>query len=104
MSFNSLFISSAPDADKTIHRSTIKTGKYKLTTVIVKNLQEALEVCDELVKKEAIDSILLCPGFTHRDVAEIVAVTDNKVAVVVARGDGPSAKIVQEAFKRAGYF
>ncbi len=104
MSFNSLFISYAPDADKTVHRSTIKTGKYKLITIIVKNLKEALEVCDELVKKEAIDSILLCPGFTHQDVAEIVSATPNQVGVVVARGDGPSAKIVQQAFKRAGYF
>jgi hypothetical protein len=104
MSFNSLFISYAPDADKTIHRNTINTGKYKLITVVVKNLKEALDVCDELIKKEALDSILLCPGFTHQDVAEIVNATHNQVGVVVARGDGPSAKIVQQAFKRAGYF
>jgi len=54
MLFNSLFISYAPDADKTVHRSTIKTEKYKPIAVTVKNLKEALEVCDELIKKEAI--------------------------------------------------
>ena len=103
MSFNALFIAHAPDADKTKHRSKIETGMYKLLTIIVKNQKEALEVCDELVEKEQIDSILLCPGFTHRNVAEIVEATDNKVAVVVARGDGPSGKIVQAAFQRARY-
>ncbi|MBU0711449.1 hypothetical protein KJ762_10985 [bacterium] len=103
MSFNALFIAHAPDADKTIHRATIKTGMYKLITVCVRNQSEALEICDELVEQEQIDSILLCPGFTHQDVAEIVKATDNKVAVVVARGDGPSGRIVQSAFIRAGY-
>ena len=103
MSFNALFIAHAPDADKEKHRSKIETGMYKLLTVIVKSQQEALEICSELVEKEQIDSILLCPGFTHRNVAEIVEATGNKVAVVVARGDGPSGKIVQAAFQRAGY-
>jgi len=104
MSFNALFIAHVPDADKSIHRSRIETGMYKLLTVIVKNQQEALEVCDELIEKEQIDSILLCPGFTHQNVAEIVEATDNKVAVVVARGDGPSGRISMEALQRAGFF
>ena len=104
MSFNALFIAHAPDGDKSIHRSKIETGMYKLLTVIVKSQAEALEVCQELVKAEAIDSILLCPGFTHRDIAEIATATDNKVAVVVARGDGPSGQIAQAALQRAGYF
>ena len=103
MSFNALFIAHAPDADKSIHRSRIETGMYKLLTVIVKSQPEAIEVCDELIEKEQIDSILLCPGFTHQDVADLVKATDNKVAVVVARGDGPSGKIVQSAFARTGY-
>ena len=103
MSFNALFIAHAPDANKSIHRSTIETGMYKLITVCVKNQSEALEICNELVKPEQIDSILLCPGFSHQDVAEIVKATDNKVAVVIARGDAPSGRIVQAAMKRAGY-
>jgi len=103
MSFNALFIAHAPDADKSVHRSTINTGMYERITVFVNNQTEALEVCDKLVKPEQIDSILLCPGFSHQDVAEIVNATDNKVAVVVARGDAPSGRIVQEAMQRAGY-
>ena len=103
MSFNALFIAHAPDADKAIHRSRIETGLYKLLTVIVKNQAEALEVCQELVDTEDIHSILLCPGFSHLDVAEIIKATNNKIAVVVARGDAPSGRIVQEAMQRAGY-
>ncbi|MBN2600567.1 MAG: hypothetical protein JXR87_01090 [Candidatus Marinimicrobia bacterium] len=103
MSFNALFIAHAPDADKAIHRSRIETGMYKLLTIIVKSQAEALEVCNELVEKEDIHSILLCPGFSHQDVAGIVKATGNKVAVVVARGDGQSGRIVQEAMQKAGY-
>jgi hypothetical protein len=94
MTFNALFIAHTPDADKIIHRSIIKTGMYKLIT---------LEICNELVEPEKIDSILLCPGFTHLDVAEIIKATDNKIAVVIARGDGPSGRIAQAAMQRAGY-
>lgn len=103
MSFNALFLAHAPDADKAVHRSRIETGMYKLITVIVKNQAEALAVCEELVKKEDIQSILLCPGFTHTDIAEIVNATGHQVAVVVARGDGPAGRIVQEAMQHAGY-
>ncbi len=103
MTFNALFIAHTPDADKIIHRSIIKTGMYKLITVLVKNQSEALEICNELVEPEKIDSILLCPGFTHLDVAEIIKATDNKIAVVIARGDGPSGRIAQAAMQRAGY-
>lgn len=103
MSFNALFIAHAPDADSAVHRSRIETGMYKLITVIVKNQPETLAVCEELVRKEEIHSILLCPGFTHTDVAEIVKATGHKVAVVVAPGDEPSGRIAQEALQRAGY-
>jgi hypothetical protein len=94
----------APDADKDKHRCSIDTGKYQLDVVIVKNQAEALEVSTRLYREKKIESILLCPGFTHQDIAEIVAATENKVAVCVARGDGPSNRISQEALKRAGFF
>jgi len=103
MAFKSLFLAYTPDADKEKHRSVIETGKYKLFSVVVKNLAEALEVIRDFVKKEGINSILLCPGFTHSDIAEIVKVTEHKVAVSVARGDGPSGKISQEVMKREGF-
>jgi predicted XRE-type DNA-binding protein len=104
MAFRTLFLAHAPDADKEKHHCFIDTGKYQLDVVIVRNQAEALEVSARLFKEKQIESILLCPGFSHRDIAEIVAITENKVSVCVARGDGPSNKISQEGLKRAGFF
>ena len=104
MAFRTLFLAHAPDADKEKHRCFIDTGKYQLDVVIVKNQAEALEVSGRLFREKKIESILLCPGFTHKDLAEIVAATENKVAVCAARGDGPSNRISLEALKRAGFF
>jgi hypothetical protein len=103
MAFKVLLLVHAPDADKEKHRSVIDTGMYRLFSVVVKDQEEALEVCSDFVKRENIDSILLCPGFTHNDVAEIARSAGNNVAVSVARGDGPSSRVSLEARKREGY-
>jgi hypothetical protein len=100
MAFKVVFIAHAPDADPEKHRTLIETGKYRLFTVVVKSQEEALKVCRELYKKEKIDSVLLCPGFTHKDVAEIFAALDNQVAVCVARGDSLSNKITGPVLQR----
>lgn len=103
MAFKVLFLAHSPDADKEKHRSVIETGMYKLFTVVVKDQKEAIEVCNEWIKNEHIDSILLCPGFTHKDVAEIVKAAGSNIAVAVARGDGPGNKVSLEVRKREGY-
>jgi len=103
MAFKVLFLAHAPDADRARHRSRIDTGLYRLFTVVVRDQAEAIETCEDFLEKEGIDSVLLCPGFTHHDVAEIVAVTRGQVAVAVARGDGPSGRISKSAMRRAGY-
>jgi hypothetical protein len=93
MAFKALFIAHAPDADPEKHHNLIETGRYKLWSYVVKTQKEAIEVCRDFYEKERIDSVLLCPGFTHKDVAEIFEVLGNRVAVCVSRGDGPSSKI-----------
>jgi len=103
MAFKALFLAHAPDADKVKHRSAIDTGMYQLFTVVVRDQAEAVAVCRDFVEKKSIDSVLLCPGFTHSDVAEIVKTVGGNVAVCVARGDGPSNKVSLAAMKRAGY-
>ncbi len=103
MAFKVLFIAHAPDADKDKHRSSIKTGMYHLSTVVLKNQDEALEISKEFVDDASIDCILLCPGFSNQDVAEISKIVGDKVAVAVARGDGPGNKITLGARKREGY-
>lgn len=103
MAFKAVFIAHAPDADIEKHKSLIDTGKYKLYTCVVKSQKEALSVCRDLYEKDKIDSVLLCPGFTHSDVAEIFEALGGKVAVCVSRGDGPGNKITGPVLQREFY-
>ena len=103
MAFKALCLSHAPDADYTKHRSIIDTGKYKLWTVVVKTQEEAVNVARNLYEKEKIEAVLLCPGFTHTDVAELFQALEGKVSINVARGDGPSGQIAFETMQRADF-
>jgi hypothetical protein len=100
MAFKAIFIAHAPDADYEKHKSIIDTGKYRLITVVVKNQDEAIKVAKSIYGKEKVDAIMLCPGFTHSNVAEIFEALEGKVSVNVARGDGPSDKISQAVLQR----
>lgn len=100
MSFNVLFLSHAPDAIYNKHNNIIDTGMYKLISYIVKNQEEALLITKKVYKTENIDSIILCPGFKHKDVAEIFDSLDGNVSVNIARGDGPSSVIAKNAIKK----
>jgi len=100
MAFKALFLAHAPDADYERHNSVIDTGKYKLLTVVVKTQYEAVEVSKRIYEEEKIDAIMLCPGFTHKDVSEIFQALEGKVSVNVSRGDGPSNRISQPVIQR----
>jgi len=104
MPFTALFIAHAPDADPERHRAVVDTGVYKLFTVVVKDQQQALDVCRRMVPEEGIHSILLCPGNTHADVAGIAAAVGGQVAVTVARGDAPGMRVAAKAMEEAGWF
>jgi hypothetical protein len=104
MAFKAAFLAHAPDAEPEKHRCMIETAKYKLFVVVVKDQGQAVKVCEKLVREEGIHSILLCPGFTHRDVAEIAEAAGENVAVAVARGDGPSNRVSAEVRGREGLF
>ena len=104
MAFKVLFIAHTPDAEPKKHQCVIETPKYKLLVRLVKNQEQAVEVCKKLVREEGIHSILLCPGFTHQNVAEISEAVGKKVGISVARGDGPSSRITKEVMKREDWF
>jgi len=105
MAFKVLFLAHAPDAEAEKHRCVIETSKYyKLFVVVVKNQEQAIEICKKVVKEEGIQSILLCPGFTFRDIAEISEAVGENVGVFVARGDGPSNRISREVMISEGWF
>jgi D-lyxose ketol-isomerase len=95
--FNVCFIAHARDADLLKHRSIIETDTYMLHSVVVRNQKEAVEVITELVMEKGVQSVLLCPGFTHQNVAEITEVVMGKAGVAVARADGPSNIISKKA-------
>jgi len=104
MAFKVLFLAHAPDAEPEKHKCVIETSKYKLFIVVVNNQEQAVGVCQNLVKEEGIQSILLCPGFTHKNVAEIAEAVGQNVGVFVARGDGPSSGVTKEVMEREGWF
>ncbi|MBS3782266.1 MAG: hypothetical protein KGY68_06635 [Candidatus Thermoplasmatota archaeon] len=103
MKFRTLFMAHTPEAEKEEHKAKIETEKYVLYVNLVRGQEEALKTAEEYAEKEGIQSIILCPGFTHEDVAEISESLDD-VGVTVARGDGPSGRIAKEAMQKAGWF
>jgi hypothetical protein len=104
MPFTALFIAHVPDADPAKDRSLLETNLYRLFSVLVQNTDQAVTICRELVAKEGVQSVLLCPGNTHRDVAQIVAALGDDVSVSVARGDSPSMRVAAKAMEEAGWF
>jgi len=104
MAFKVAFVAHAPDGDADKHRCVIETGKYKLFVTVARDQAQAVEVCKKLAKDEGIHSICLCPGFTHKDIAQIAEAVGENVGVTVARGDGPSNRIVMEVMKKEGWF
>jgi len=104
MAFKVVFLAHTPDAEPEKHSCVIETSKYKLFVILVKGQKQAVEVCKKFVQEKGIDSILLCPGFTHRDIGEISQAVGEEVGVFVARGDGPSNKVSMEVMKREGWF
>ena len=104
MAFKAVFLAHTPDAEPEKHRCVIETSKYKLFVVLVKDQDQAVKVCKKLVDEENIHSILLCPGFTHKGVAEIAEAVGGNIAVAVARGDGPSNRVSRKVMKEEGWF
>jgi hypothetical protein len=102
--FKAAFIAHVPDADSTKHRCTLETSVYALTSVLVKDDEDALRVCRDLVHNHGIKSLLLCPGFTHTSIARIVDAVGKGISVDVARGDGPSNQVALRIMNEVGWF
>ena len=104
MAFKAVFIAHAPDAVPERHRCVLETSKYVLFVVLVRSVEQAIDECKRLVREEGIHSVLLCPGFTNTDVADIADAVGEGVGVGVARMDGPSNAVVLEVMKREGWW
>lgn len=100
MAFKAAFLAHAPDADPEKHRTVIDTGMYKLFVTVVKNQEQALAEAKRLVAEEGVTSILLCPGFTNTDIAELDVAVGETCGISVARGDPKSSRIAVEVMKK----
>ncbi len=105
MSFKSAVVLTAPDADPTQHHAYIETPKYELTVVVVEhgNMEQAVEVCKTLAD-DGVQSIILCPAFSHQGVARIAQAVGKDVAINASRGDTPSTMTASRHLKQAGWF
>ncbi len=101
MAFKAVFLAHASDAEPERDRSLVETSTYKLFTVVVRDQLQAIEECKKLVKDEGIHSVLLCPGFSDKHVAEITEAVGESVGVAVARGDSPGRRVPTEVRIRA---
>lgn len=102
--FIAAMLAMTPEADPLRHRSVVETPRYKLITILVWDLDHAVEVCKDLITNEGVRSFILCPGFTNQGVGRITEAVGDLVSVNVARGDGPSNAIAHQAMERAGLF
>jgi len=75
-----------PDADPSKHRSTLATEMLELTTVFVKNQDQAAEVAKQLVE-QGCRAIELCGGFGHAATAKVAQAVRGKTAVGAVRFD-----------------
>jgi hypothetical protein len=99
------FVLMAPEADPKRHRASIKTPKLEITTVVadLENFDQVVDVCKELVQSEGVQSLILCPGFSHEAVARVANAVGPGVAITVARGDVPSTLMTREMLKKEGW-
>ncbi len=106
MAFKTGTVVMAPDGDPKKHRASIKTSKLEIFIVVVKlmNIEQAVNVCRDLVQKEGVQAISLCPGFTHEAVARISNAVGEGISISVARGDVPSVMITGGILGNEGWF
>jgi uncharacterized protein DUF6506 len=102
--FKAVFIAFAPDSNYPETKTEMQTGKYHLISILVKDVNQAVEASKELVEKEGVHSFLLCPGFTHKAIAKIVDAVGEGISVNVSRGDGPSGKAAFKKMNEVGWF
>ena len=103
MKFRCLFMAHVPDCDPDEDHEKLETDKYAFYVNFVRDQEDALRIAERYREEEGIQSIILCPGFTHEEVAEI-SETLGDVSVNVARGDPPGGRITQEVMEEVGWF
>lgn len=104
MAYKAAFVGMAPEGDPKKHRASIKTPKLEFTAVMVglMDYEQAVDVCKDLVQNEGVQSLTLCAGFPHDAVARVANAVGERVAVNVARSDGPGVMVTNEILEKEG--
>ncbi len=103
--FKAANIIMALNADPRQHRATIKGDQFEYTTVVIPlfNFDQAAQVGKELVEKEGVQSISLCPGFSHEGIAKVRSALGEGVPINVSRGDVPSTMMIAQILAKEGW-
>jgi hypothetical protein len=106
MAFKAAMVVMAPDGDPQRDRATIKTQKFEQIVVVTPlfNFDLAARVCKDLVQNEGVQSLILCPGFTHDGVAKVAKAVGGGVPINVARGDVPCTMATAAILAKEGWF
>lgn len=102
MSFTTMFMAHAPDGNPE-DVALLETPTYKVYSVVIKDQAEALATARKLVSEKGVESIILCPGFSNKDIAELEEALGEGVGISVARGDPHSQAVAMQAMKREGW-
>jgi hypothetical protein len=86
MQLKAVFMAMLPESDPKRHIATVSTPVAELTTVCVKDIEEAVKVSKESVKK-GVKVIELCSAFGNSEVARISETVGKDVIVGVVRFD-----------------
>ena len=105
MVFKTLSLAMAPDGDPEKHRAKIKTGSFESTNIIIRlgDYDTAVRIAKQMVEKEGVNSVSLCPGFTHSGVAKVAEAVRGRAGVTVARGDPESMAVIGPILEREGF-
>jgi hypothetical protein len=105
MAMKLAFLIMSPDGDPKKHRTTITTPKLEFTTVAIEsmNIDQAVDVCKDLVQNKGVQGLMLCPGFSHQAVAKVSSAVGPGIAIDVARGDVPSGRIISGIMAAEGW-
>lgn len=92
MKFNTMYVSKWADGDPEDIR-VIETPTFSLHSMVVGNDNHRAETIADYCMRNSIHSVVLCPGFSHPMVAEVVSALGGSVSVAVSRSDGPGSEI-----------
>jgi hypothetical protein len=98
MAFKVGFVVRAPGGNPADEKSFLKTDKIEVTTVVVEleNPKQMVEICKNLVYRDGIQALVLCPAVSNDVVAKISNEIGDRAALFVARGDFGSVHLASE--------